>query len=97
MNITVPTNVVTKDQVYKTIAIGCISMAIPTVITAHASSSMGPRLSHFGHLEGLLFAGTDESCVTVEVMLFPLFADRTESNAAQQVLSHGDGKHQNGY
>ena len=51
MNITVPANVVTNDQVKRTIASGCNIMKMPAAMMAHARASMGPRRSALGQDE----------------------------------------------
>ncbi len=62
MNITVPNSMVTNDQVYKIKANGCSSIKIPSEMTAQATNSRGPRLSHLGHacLAGVFSAAGNE-------------------------------------
>jgi len=48
MNVTVPVNIVTKDQVYRISAKGWSSMNSPNPMTTQANISSLPRLSHRG-------------------------------------------------
>jgi len=51
MNMTVPTSVVTKDQVKRTIASGWSIMKMPVAMTTQATASIGPRRSALGQEE----------------------------------------------
>jgi hypothetical protein len=90
MNITVPVSMVTNDQVYRTRKKGCNNINKPSVISAQAAISMGPRRSHWGQL--LRFA----DCAVVVRLVWgvdmcglsvSLFAHSAERNAAQQMFA----------